>query len=159
MSNDPPEQYAGKVGNPGRDMIVIPGGEGTPIPESPLSWAANSKAHEIWQRLWTVGRVWLSNEAHYDLMRLTCEAIADRDKIRNRVHREALIVVGSTGQPMTHPGWRLVNECEAKVARLLDQAGFSPAKPRVKTEKASTSKLDEMRNRVRAGRAVQDGAG
>jgi P27 family predicted phage terminase small subunit len=140
------ELYAGKVGNPGRPMTVIEGGEGTPIPEAPLSWAANSNAREMWQRLWTVGRKWLSNEAHYDLMRILCEATEDRDKLRRRMKREAMIVTGSGGQPQSHPGYRELDAMEGKIARLLDQAGFSPAKQRMQVAPAkAASKLDEIR--------------
>ena len=150
MSNgDGNEIYAGHAGNPGRDMIVIPGGVGTPIPEPPASWARNSKSHEIWTRLWTVGRAWLSNDAHYDLMRVLCEAIEDRDRLRRRMVRASMFTIGSAGQEQVHPGWRVLNEAESKVARMLDQAGFSPAKPRVKTQPEAKSKLDEMRSRAR----------
>jgi hypothetical protein len=151
------EMYAGKVGNPGRGITVIPGGEGTPIPDPPASWPANTNSREIWTRLWTVGRSWLSNEAHFDLMRVICEAIDDRDRIRRRLLRSALMVTGSAGQEQVHPGWRHLNDAESKVARLLDQAGFSPAKRRIETQSSkSKSKLDEMRDKVKAGRVQGD---
>lgn len=137
------EMYAGQVGRPATTgMAVIPGGEGTPIPDPP----DGLKDVSTWNRLWTIGRAWLSNDAHYDLMRLLVEAIEDRDRIRRRMNKAAVIVVGSTGQPTTHPGFKQLDASESKIARLLGQAGFSPAAQKTRIASPDrASKLDRLR--------------
>ena len=141
------ELYAGQPGRPAGGMTIIPGGEGTPIPEPP----EGLKDIATWNRLWTIGRAWLSNDAHVDLMRLLCEAIEDRDRIRKRMNRAAVIVVGSTGQPTTHPGFKQLDASEAKIARLLAQAGFSPAPQKARVaEPTKRSKLDDLRAKTSA---------
>jgi hypothetical protein len=141
------ELYAGRVGRPSTaDVTVIPGGDGTPIPDCP----ATVKDSGNWERLWTVGRSWLSNDAHYDLMRLLCEAIDDRERIRRQMKRQPVILAGSTGQTTTHPGFRQIDAADLKIARLLDQAGFSPTKHRTKAASPKgTNRLDDIRSRAR----------
>ena len=146
------ELYAGQRGNPNlqRDVIIIPGGVGTPIPDPPKS----VKDVERWQRLWTVGRAWLSNDAHYELMRLVCETMEARDRMASRMRREAMLVTGSTGQIVAHPGWRELTSMERMVAHLLAQAGFSPAPQKVKTQPEHKSKLDEARDKIKQARTA-----
>lgn len=146
------EQYAGTPGRPASGMTVIPGGEGTPIPECPNT----VKSPERWSRLWATGRSWLSNDAHYDLMRMVCEALEDRDRLRAALHNNkngGTMVVGSMGQRIVNPLYKQLDAAETKCARLLDQAGFSPAKQKVKVaSKDRVSKLDEMRAAAAAGK-------
>jgi P27 family predicted phage terminase small subunit len=140
-------------------MTIIEGGDGTPIPEEPKHWPATFRSREVWQRLWRVGRSWLSNEAHYDLIRLLVEAIDDRDRLRARMRKESMIVSGSAGQPQPHPGYRELDNMEGKIARLLDQAGFTPARQRmgVKAGAGGKSKLAELRAEGKV--TEQSGAG
>jgi hypothetical protein len=139
------ELYAGKPGRPNdATMTVIPGGEGTPIPEPPKGL----KDADTWTRLWTIGRAWLSNDAHYDLMRVLCEAMEDRDRVRRTTKRVAVMSVGSKGQPIIHPAFRQLDMSELKVARLMALAGFIPAPHKTRVahpNQAKRSKLDDLR--------------
>lgn len=136
------EMYAGKPGRPAAGMTVIPGGDGTPIPKPPRAL----KDVATWNRLWTIGRSWLSNDAHYDLMRLLVEAMEDRDRIRNVAKRASVMGRGSMGQQQIHPAFKALDAAETKIARLLNQAGFTPAAQRTRVSSpAKPSKLDTLR--------------
>lgn len=141
-------------GLPGRPpegpLTIIPGGTGTPIPEAPDTLDSPT----TWVRLWTVGRAWLSNEAHYDLMRILCEAIEDRDRLRSSMRRKARITKGSVGQERVHPALKELDAMESKIARLLELAQFTPPKQRQKVGNTGKSRLDQMRERRASG---QDG--
>ena len=148
MSDDK-EMYAGKVGRPPAPMSVVPGGVGTPIPYKPRT----VKNGDRWHKLWTVGRAWLSNEAHYDQMRLLCEAMEDRDRIRAKMKTEAIMVTGSGGQRQTHPGFRQLDASEQKIMHMMEVLGFNPPKQKVKAQPAKEkSKLDQLRERQAAAR-------
>ncbi len=140
------ELYAGKVGRPEKPMTIVPGGMGTPIPTPPNTLGDT----EVWNRLWTVGRAWLSNEAHYDLMRLLCEAMEDRDALRRAMRRKAKVTKGSVGQDRPHPGLRQIDAMDAKISRLLDQAGFSPNRRQTVAQPAGKSRLEQMKEARRA---------
>lgn len=140
--------YAGKPGRPPAPMSVVPGGIGTPIPYAPRT----IKNKDRWKRLWTVGRAWLSNEAHFDQMRLLCEAMEDRDRVRAKMANEATMVTGSGGQRQSHPGFRQLDASEQKIFHLMETLGFNPPKQKVKATPAKEkSKLDQLREQA-AGR-------
>jgi hypothetical protein len=126
-------------------MVVIPGGDGTPIPDAPDTVDAGT-----WDRLWTIGRSWLSNDAHFDMMVMLCESLADRERFRKAARRKAAVVRGSMGQDRISPAWAQVDAIDAKVARLFEQLGFSPAKQKVRVAgTARKSKLDQLRAAAR----------
>ncbi len=137
---------AGSPGRPDeRPVSIITGGLDTPIPEAPPTL----RDTPTWVRLWTVGRGWLSNDAHYDLMRILCEAIEDRNDLRKLMGRRSRITKGSMGQDRVHPALKELDVMDVKIARILETAGFAPERhKRVVT--AHKGRLDAIRERKAA---------
>lgn len=146
MTLKPDPFVAGSAGRPDEKPVsIIPGGADTPTPAPP----ATLNDVEAWDRLWTVGRSWLSNEAHYDLMRILCETMEDRDLLRKAMKGKAKITRGSVGQDRVHPALRQLDTMDGKIARLLELAGFTPTKQKLVLGKAK-GRLDEIRERKAA---------
>jgi hypothetical protein len=150
---EPDERYAGKVGRHPHPLSVVPGGVGTPIPTCP----STIKDKARWKRLWTVGRAWLSNEAHFDQMRMLCEAMEDRDRVRKAMYelhgtgrpKEQTMVTGSGGQRQSHPAFRQLDASESKIFSLMETLGFNPPKQRTKATPAKErSGLDALREKA-----------
>ncbi len=146
------ELYAGKVGRPIKEPVsIVPGGAGTPIPEPPDTLAESGR--EAWQRYWTVGRVWLSNEAHHDLMRMLCEALDVREQLRreSRKRTTKLMVRGSMGQDRVNPIFEAIDKADAKITDLFMKLRFQPAaEPKQVAQPAGKSRLEQMKEAHRA---------
>lgn len=129
---------------PDSPMTVIPGGTGTPIPEPPVTLADYGR--DVWSRLWTTGRAWLSNDAHYDLMVMLVEAIERRDTILAPAVRKAKpMVKGSMGQQRVNPLYDELRKLEVQIADLLKRARFQPDEKRTPVEpRKRRSRLDAL---------------
>lgn len=143
-------RFAGQAGRPSKVPVsVIPGGLGTPIPDAPPTLGAIGQ--DAWLRYWTVGRAWLSNEAHYGLMTLLCEAIEHHARLlaESKKRSTKLMVRGSMGQDRVNPIFDAVEKSRAAVTDLFIKLRFQPAEQKQKV--ASTkSRLDAMREAQRA---------
>ncbi len=144
------ERYAGKVGRPSRVPVsIVPGGAGTPIPKAPRMGAAGTEA---WKRLWTVGRSWLSNEAHYDLMVQVCETLDRRAELMTETRKRTFkrIVRGSMGQDRVNPIYEAIDRADAKVVDLLVKLRFQPAEQKQGVAAPPKTRMDAMREARRA---------
>lgn len=144
------EHYAGKVGRPDETPVsIVPGGTGTPIPDAPPT--LGDAGREGWVRYWTVGRAWLSNEAHYDLMRLLCEALDTRERLRHESQKRGtkLMVRGSMGQERVNPIFDAIDRIDAKITDLFLKLRFQPTEMKHKLQ-APKSRIDAMREAKRA---------
>ena len=117
-----------KAGSPGRPderpVSIVSGGLDTPVPQAPSGLPNDA----TWTRLWTTGRAWLSNDAHYDLMAILCESMEDRAALRRAMRRSRKIVAGSAGQERVHPALKEIDAMDVKIARMLETCGFTPQK-------------------------------
>jgi hypothetical protein len=145
----PKPVFAGEAGKPSQQPVsIVPGGVGTPIPDVPQHFGPAGA--EAWSRLWTVGRRWLSNEAHWDLMVQLCEAIERRDTLSRETRKRnfKLVVRGSMGQDRVNPILETIDKTDAKVTDLLVKLRFQPAEQKQKTMPAKSG-LDTLRDRRR----------
>ena len=88
-------------------------------------------------------------------MRVLCEAMEDRDRVREAMYakhasngrmKEQTMVTGSGGQRQSHPGFRQLDASETKIFHLMDTLGFNPPKQRAKAQPPKEqSKLDALR--------------
>lgn len=138
---------SGSAGHPiDLPISIVPGGVNTPVPPPPAS--LKPRGAEAWWRYWTTGRRWLSNEAHFDLIVMICEALDDREELRDKLRRErSMVVRGSMGQKVAHPLIREIGVLDSRIADLLNRAGFEPPKQRKIIGQKRQSKIDEMRER------------
>lgn len=146
MKDDEPF-YAGEAGRPSDlPVSIVPGGAGTKVPETPDWLGARGK--EAWVRYWTVGRRWLSNEAHYDLILMICETVDDRESLRKSLGKVRDVVAkGSRGQDRISPIIRQIDATDAKLADLLKRGGFQPPEQRKQVGPKRQSRLDALRER------------
>lgn len=130
-------------------VSVVPGGMGTPIPAVPDH--LGEAGREAWTRLWTVGRRWLSNEAHWDLMVQVCETLDRRNLLVATTRKKtfAVVVRGSMGQDRVNPVFAEIDRADEKVARLLTLLRFPPAEQKQKAQSNATA-LQTIRARAAA---------
>lgn len=145
------ERYAGKPGRPDkRPVSIVPGGVGTPLPEPPAS--LQEAGREAWARYWQVGRAWLSNEAHHDLMRLLCEALDVREQLRRESQKRGtkLMVRGSMGQERVNPLFDAIDKADAKITDLFLKLRFQPAEQKQRPQATPKTRFDAMKEARRA---------
>ena len=135
--------YARHAGRPADEPVtIVPGGMDTPIPDAPL--ALDEVGREMWTRLWTVGRSWLSNDAHYDLMRVLCEVMQRREVIAKAAARARPTVKGSMGQVRVNPIFDELRKLEVQSADLLKLAKFTPDPKKQPVAPRQRSRLDAL---------------
>jgi P27 family predicted phage terminase small subunit len=134
------------------EPVVVLAASNTP-PKPPAS--LGDSGCEAWDRLWTAGQAWLSNETDYDILSRLCEAHDEREAMREQMAHDGYMVMGSRDQLRPHPLLVHVRALEAQMTQWETLLGFNPA-ARSKlgyAEVKRVSKLDELMAR-RRGAAV-----
>lgn len=135
------QPFAGQAGRPPLDPpSIVPTGMDVPYPEAPES--LGDAGREAWGRLWTTGRAHLSNEAHFDLLKMLCEVIDRRETFAAVARKARPTTKGSMGQIRVNPIFDALQKTEAQIADLLKRAGFEPGEQKRKA--AEPRKRDRL---------------
>lgn len=145
------------LGNPGsrplpEPVLLLP--SSVEVPAAPRSLKKAGK--ERWERLWSVGRAWLSPTTDLDIMVRLCEAHDERALLQREVRKHGRYAKGSQGQTVTHPAVDQLRTIEGLITRWESLCGFTPSdRSRLGlAEVTKMSKLEELRAKrdaVRAG--------
>ena len=147
------------AGNPSKKQLPaapLPGEGLTGIEGVPTPPELNDAGLELWNRVWTAGRSWLSPDVDFQLIRMLCEAQDEHEDIRLKIASGEIerFYTTANGQMVTHPLVTQLGNLRAQMTAWLAAIGFSPsdrsrlglAEVRVRDE------LDELQRR-RAERA------
>ena len=143
MGNPPkPIELKRKLGNPGKqalpkesDVILIPAISEIPVPSRQVFDAGLV----LWNRIWSMGQLWISPNTDIELLLMTCEMLDERVKLRTFVWN-------------TPDAWRerkALRELEKNITNSLSLLGFTPTdRSRLGiAEVKAKSKLEELRAR------------
>lgn len=144
MPNPPrPTEVKRKLGNPGKrtlpdraKVLPLPPAPEPPSPARPLG----PEGLKLWQRVWTGGGVWVSQNTDAELALLLCEAMDERVALRVRVFRDA--------------DWRdrvALRALDGQIVSMLSSLGFTPVdRSRLGVaEVQAQSKLEDLMARRR----------
>jgi hypothetical protein len=88
---------------------------------------------ELWKRIWSMGRVWLSLSTDIDVLQILCEQLDERDSLRELVLSDA-------------EAWReraALRELEKSIRSNLSILGFTPT-DRMKLGVAEVQKMSKL---------------
>jgi hypothetical protein len=139
MPNPPkPVEVKRKLGNPGKgplptNSLTLTGITEIPEPSRQLFEAGI----EMWNRIWSMGQIWLSPQTDIELLLMTCELIDERVRLRTQVWN---------GNGDWHDR-KALRELEKNIVNNLSLLGFTPAdRSRMGVaEVKARSKLEELR--------------
>jgi hypothetical protein len=139
MPNPPkPVELKRKLGNPGKGPLPTNSLELAPIHEIPEpSRQLFEAGREMWNRIWSMGQIWLSPQTDIELLLMTCELIDERVRLRTEVWN-------GTGD------WhdrKALRDLEKNIVNNLSLLGFTPAdRSRMGVaEVKARSKIEELK--------------
>lgn len=146
MANPPkPTELKRKLGNPGKrelpdekNVIQLVQTSSMPIPDRQLFEAGI----ELWERVWSMGQTWISQNTDRELLLMTCELVDERVRLRAFVWNNP-------------DAWRErkgLRELDSAIVKNLSLLGFTPVdRTRMGVaEVKRVSKLEELRSRVQS---------
>lgn len=139
MPNPPkPVEVKRKLGNPGKgplptNTIALHSSNGIPEPTRQLFEAGR----EMWDRVWSMGQLWISPQTDVELLLMTCELIDERVRLRTFVWN---------GNGDWHDR-KALRELEKNIVNNLSLLGFTPTdRSRLGVaEVKAKSKLEELK--------------
>jgi hypothetical protein len=141
MPNPPkPVEVKRKIGNPGGKKLATRSISLEPIRETPEpSRQLFEAGQELWNRVWSMGQVWISPQTDIELLLMTCEAIDERVRLRTDVWN---------GSGDWHDR-KALRDLERNIVNNLSLLGFTPTdRSRMGlAEVKAKSKLEELRNK------------
>jgi hypothetical protein len=114
---------------PGESVTFVPEVEVMPEPLRMLG----PSGLELWKRIWSMGRVWLSLSTDIDVLQILCEQLDERDSLRELVLSDA-------------EAWReraALRELEKSIRSNLSILGFTPT-DRMKLGVAEVQKMSKL---------------
>ncbi len=141
-----------RIGNPGGRPLKINKAEviTLPIREIPEPHRALAKQYgrRMWDAVWLAGASWLKPHMDSELVLMACEAIDERQQLRNQV--------------MLNPdSWRArrgLRELDKQIASLLGSIGFSPSdRANLGIGDAKQHDFNDIRQRINAKRNAASG--
>jgi hypothetical protein len=115
--------------HPGESVTFVPEVEVMPEPLRRLG----PSGLELWKRIWSMGRVWLSLSTDIDVLQILCEQLDERDALRELVLSDA-------------EAWReraALRELEKSIRSNLSILGFTPT-DRMKLGVAEVQKMSKL---------------
>ena len=153
-----PVEQKRALGNQGHRPLPDPptAGQGlkgsSSIPKPP---ALGLDGTEMWNRVWSAGRQWLSPESDYVLIAMLCQAQDEAEEIRRvlAIGAEKRYYTIANGQQVTSPLVKQLKELRIQITGWLASLGYSPTdRARLGLgEVRHSDALDEL-NRKRAER-------
>ena len=114
---------------PGESVTFMPEVEVMPEPLRVLG----PSGLELWKRIWSMGKVWLSLSTDIDVLQILCEQLDERDSLRELVLSDA-------------EAWReraALRELEKSIRSNLSILGFTPT-DRMKLGVAEVQKMSKL---------------
>jgi hypothetical protein len=114
---------------PGESVTFLPEVEVMPEPLRVLG----PSGLELWKRIWSMGKVWLSLSTDIDVLQILCEQLDERDALRELVMSDA-------------EAWReraALRELEKSIRSNLSILGFTPT-DRMKLGVAEVQKMSKL---------------
>jgi hypothetical protein len=114
---------------PGESVTFMPEVEVMPEPLRMLG----PSGLELWKRIWSMGKVWLSLSTDIDVLQILCEQLDERDALRDLVMSDA-------------EAWReraALRELEKSIRSNLSVLGFTPT-DRMKLGVAEVQKMSKL---------------
>lgn len=145
MPNPPkPTEIKRKLGNPGKQklpdkskVIELASINRLPIPQRQLFESGMA----LWERVWGMGKTWISETTDSELLLMTCELIDERVRLRSFVWNN----------PDAWRERRALRDLDSSIIKNLSLLGFTPVdRTRMGVaEVKAMSKLEELRSRTK----------
>ena len=143
-----PTEVKRALGNPGKRPLPTPNRPGsglTPVTDTPTPPTLGPDGLELWIRLWTAGKSWLSPDGDYAVMELLCRATDESEFLRRslalgEVPRHYVLPNGSF---VSHPYVTQLKELRSQMTAWLSSLGFSPT-DRARLGLAEVKTLDAL---------------
>lgn len=127
-----PVELKRALGNPGQRALPgfpVAGSGLPPVVEVPSGPVFASQGLELWERVWSAGRSWLSPASDFDVVVLLCHAADEAEDLRLGLARGDFPRFYSlpNGSEVTHPAVTQLKDLRAQMTSWLASLGFSPA--------------------------------
>lgn len=127
----PVEQYR-QAGNPTNKVLPVmplPGGGLPAVSGVPAGPEFSAQGAELWERVWSAGRTWLSPASDFDVVVLLCHAADEAEELRLGLARGDFPRFYSlpNGSEVTHPAVTQLKDLRTQMTSWLAALGFSPA--------------------------------
>lgn len=141
MPNPPkPNEIKRKLGNPGKRALPKPSEvmslepiSSIPVPDRQLFESGQT----LWDRVWSLGKTWISKNTDSELLLMTCEMVDERVRLRALVWNN----------PEAWRERKALRELDKAIVTNLSLLGFTPTdRTRIGVaEVKGMSKLEELR--------------
>lgn len=141
MPNPPkPNEVKRKLGNPGKRALPKPSEvmslepiSSIPVPDRQLFESGQT----LWDRVWSLGKTWISKNTDSELLLMTCEMVDERVRLRALVWNN----------PEAWRERKALRELDKAIVTNLSLLGFTPTdRTRIGVaEVKGMSKLEELR--------------
>lgn len=141
MPNPPkPNEVKRKLGNPGKRALPKPSEvmslepiSSIPVPDRQLFESGQT----LWDRVWSLGKTWISKNTDSELLLMTCEMVDERVRLRALVWNN----------PESWRERKALRELDKAIVTNLSLLGFTPTdRTRIGVaEVKGMSKLEELR--------------
>ena len=143
-----PTEQKRLLGNPGhRPLPNAPmPGEGLPaVSNIPTPPPLGFDGLELWNRIWSAGKSWLSPEADYQIVVMLCQAQDETEEIRRvlAIGEEKRYYVLANGQQVTSPLVKQLKELRVQMTGWLASLGYSPT-DRARLGVGEVRQVDEL---------------
>jgi P27 family predicted phage terminase small subunit len=98
-------------------------------PGVPVPPALGPAGLELWNRIWTAGRQWLSLESDYPLVTMLCQAQDEAEELRLLLATgaEDRYYIVANGQKVTSPVVTQLKDLRVQMTAWLASLGYSPS--------------------------------
>lgn len=126
-----PTEVKRALGNPGKRPLPDAPTPGTGLPavtSVPTPPPLGYDGLELWNRVWSNGKAWLSPQVDYPLVAMLCQAQDEAEEIRRvlAVGEEKRYYVLPNGQQVTSPLVKQLKELRVQITGWLAALGLSP---------------------------------
>ena len=93
------------------------------VPDPPSE--LNAYGRNLWQCIWEAGRSAYSDKTDFQAIARYCSLSQRRQELLKIIDEEGMITTGSTGQLVSHPACKLVDQIEGRLSPLEDRLGLN----------------------------------
>ena len=97
-----------------------------PVPAPPAPASLGKVGQKLWCQLWWAGRNAYQPETDSAILERYCSLSERRQELLTLLASEGYVTTGSQGQPVTHPGAKILDSIEGRLGPIEDRLGLNP---------------------------------
>lgn len=119
------------LGNPGKRPLPDPATTKALEPAAPRHLPSppdhlDERGATTWRHALTLGERWIA-ETDLQLLTRYCEALDEREELKQLVAKNGLVSIGSQGQEVISPYYKALKDLDRDLTRYEGLLGFTPA--------------------------------